>query len=240
MSIADLAPQRYPPFWRWIIEHVWRIEHAFERAHADGRAENDTRIRIFVVLAVFALVFCVMAGGAVWSATLAQSGRTGGTAVGVPERADLVDREGRLLAVNLVHYSLSLDLKDVWSKRETRAGLLAALPQLTPAQIDRALAAKKRAFLVGGLTPAERARVHELGLPGIIFEPEERRVYPLGGLAAHFIGYTEKGGESLAGAERALQDDILKAGAAGKPVALSIDVRVQAALEEELALAAAE
>ena len=56
MSIADLAPQRYPPFWRWIIEHVWRIEHAFERAHADGRAENDTRIRIFVVLAVFALV----------------------------------------------------------------------------------------------------------------------------------------------------------------------------------------
>ncbi|MCF8503999.1 MAG: penicillin-binding protein 2 [Caulobacter sp.] len=240
MSIADLAPQRYPLLWRWIIERVWRVEHAFERAHADGRAENDTRIRIFVVLMVFAVAFCIMAGGAVWSATLAQSGRAGGTAVGAPERADLVDREGRLLAVNLVHYSLSLDLKDIWSKRETRAGLLAALPQLTPTQIDKALAAKKRAFLIGGLTPAERARVHELGLPGLIFEPEERRVYPLGPLAAHFIGYTELRGESLAGAERALQEDILKAGAAGKPVALSIDVRVQAALEEELAAAAAQ
>ncbi len=238
MSIADLAPHRYPLLWRWIIERVWRVEHAFERAHADGRAENDTRIRIFVVLALFAFGFVVMSAGAVWSATVAHSGRSGGTAVGVPERADLVDREGRLLAVNLVHYSLSLDIKDVWSKRETRKALLAALPQLTPSQIDHALGAKKRAFLIGGLTPAEKARVHALGLPGIIFEPEERRVYPLGPLAAHLIGYTEKGGASLAGAERALQDDILKAGAAGKPVALAVDVRVQAALEEELAAAA--
>ena len=240
MSIADLAPHRYPLIWRWVIERVWRVEHAFERAQADGRAENDTRIRIFAVLSVFVLGFCVMAAGATWSATLAHNGRVGGTVVGTPERADLVDREGRLLAVNLIHYSLSLDIKDVWSRSETRKGLLAALPQLTPDQVDRALAAKKRAFVIGGLTPSERARVHELGLPGVIFEPEERRVYPLGPLAAHLIGYTERGGVSLAGAERALQDDILKAGAAGKPVALSIDVRVQAALEEELAAAAAE
>ena len=240
MSIADLAPHRYPLIWRWVIERVWRVEHAFERAQADGRAENDTRIRIFAVLSVFVLGFCVMAAGATWSATLAHNGRVGGTVVGTPERADLVDREGRLLAVNLIHYSLSLDIKDVWSRSETRKGLLAALPQLTPDQVDRALAAKKRAFVIGGLTPSERAKVHELGLPGVIFEPEERRVYPLGPLAAHLIGYTERGGVSLAGAERALQDDILKAGAAGKPVALSIDVRVQAALEEELAAAAAE
>ena len=240
MSIADLAPHRYPLIWRWVIERVWRVEHAFERAQADGRAENDTRIRIFAVLSVFVLGFCVMAAGATWSATLAHNGRVGGTVVGTPERADLVDREGRLLAVNLIHYSLSLDIKDVWSRSETRKGLLAALPQLTPDQVDWALAAKKRAFVIGGLTPSERAKVHELGLPGVIFEPEERRVYPLGPLAAHLIGYTERGGVSLAGAERALQDDILKAGAAGKPVALSIDVRVQAALEEELAAAAAE
>lgn len=240
MSISDLAPHRYPLFWRWIIERVWRVEHAFERAHADGRAENDTRIRIFVVLAVFTLGFVVMAGGAVWSATLSKAGQSGGTAAGVPLRADLVDREGRLLAVNLTHYTLSLETRDVWSKRDTRAALLGALPQLTPRQMDRALAAKRRAFVIGGLTPAERARVHALGLPGVVFEPEERRVYPLGPLAAHLIGYTEKGGKSLAGAERALQDDILKSGAEGKPVALSIDVRVQAALEEEMAAAAAD
>ena len=240
MSIADLAPHRYPAIWRWIIDRVWRVEHAFERAHADGRAENDTRIRIFVVMAVFSLGFLVMAGGAVWSATFASLGRGGGPVADAPERADLVDRQGRLLAVNLPHYSLSIDTSEVWSRRETRAALLQALPDLKPAQVDKALKAEKRAFLIGGLTPAERARVHDLGLPGLIFEAEERRVYPLGPLAAHLIGYTEKGGRSLAGAERALQDDILTAGVRGRPVALSIDVRVQAALEEELAAAAAE
>ena len=60
MSIADLTPQRYPALWRWIIERVWRVEHAFERAHADGRAENDTRIRIFVVMSLFAVGFVVI------------------------------------------------------------------------------------------------------------------------------------------------------------------------------------
>lgn len=240
MSLSDLAPQRYPLIWRWIIERMWRVEHAFERAHADGRAENDTRIRILLVLAVFTFGFVIMAGGAVWSAVLSDAGKGGRAIAGVPKRADLVDREGRLLAANLTHYTLSVDTREIWSKAETRAALLKTLPNLTPKQIDKALKAEKRGVVLRGLTPGERARVHNLGLPGVVFDPEERRVYPLGALAAHLLGYDEKGGAPVAGAEKALQAEILAAGEAGKPVALSIDVRVQAALEEELAAAAAE
>jgi cell division protein FtsI (penicillin-binding protein 3) len=240
MSLSDLTPQRYPLIWRWVIERVWRVEHAFERAHADGRAENDTRIRIFVVAAIFSLGFVIMAGGALYSATFSNAGKGGRTIAGAPVRADLVDREGRLLAANLTHYTLSIDTREVWSRRETRAALLAALPRLKPSQIDRALTAEKRGLVLRGLTPAEKARIHDLGLPGVVFDPEQRRVYPLGALAAHLLGYDEKGGAPVAGAEKALSAEILKAGAEGKPVALSIDVRVQAALEEELAVAAAE
>lgn len=240
MSLPDLTPHRYPLVWRWIIERVWRVEHAFERAHADGRAENDTRIRILVVAAIFSVGFLVMAGGAVWSATLSDAGKGGRAYAGAPERADLVDREGRLLAANLPHYTLSVDTREVWSRREVRAALLKALPRLKPAQLDRALAAERRGVVLRGLTPGEKARIHDLGLAGVVFDPEQRRVYPLGALAAHVIGYDEKGGEPVAGAEKALREEILKAGAEGKPVALSIDVRVQAALEEELALAAAQ
>jgi cell division protein FtsI (penicillin-binding protein 3) len=240
MSLPDLTPHRYPLVWRWIIERVWRVEHAFERAHADGRAENDTRIRILVVAAIFSLGFLVMAGGAVWSATLSDAGKGGRSYAGAPERADLVDREGRLLAANLPHYTLSVDTREVWSRREVRAALLKALPRLKPAQIDRALAAEKRGVVMRGLTPGEKARIHDLGLAGVVFDPEQRRVYPLGSLASHLIGYDEKGGAPVAGAEKALREEILKAGAEGRPVALSIDVRVQAALEEELALAAAQ
>ena len=240
MSLPDLTPHRYPLVWRWIIERVWRVEHAFERAHADGRAENDTRIRILVVAAIFSLGFLVIAGGAVWSATLSDAGKGGRAYAGAPERADLVDREGRLLAANLPHYTLSVDTREVWSRREVRTALLKALPRLKPSQVDRALAAERRGVVLRGLTPGEKARIHDLGLPGVVFDPEQRRVYPLGSLAAHLLGYDEKGGEPVAGAEKALRDEILKAGAESRPVALSIDVRVQAALEEELALAAAQ
>lgn len=240
MSLPDLTPHRYPLVWRWIIERVWRVEHAFERAHADGRAENDTRIRILVVAAVFSAGFLLMAGGAVWSATLSDAGKGGRAYAGAPERADLVDREGRLLAANLPHYTLSVDTREVWSRREVRTALLKALPRLKPSQIDRALAAERRGVVLRGLTPGEKARIHDLGLAGVVFDPEQRRVYPLGALASHLIGYDEKGGAPVAGAEKALREEILKAGAEGRPVALSIDVRVQAALEEELALAAAQ
>ena len=240
MSLSDLTPHRYPLVWRWIIERVWRVEHAFERAQHDGRAEDDTPIRILLVAAVFTLGFTIMAGGAVFSATLSDAGKGGHAFAGEPRRADLVDREGRLLAANLTHYTLSIDTREVWSRKETREALLKALPRLKPSQLDRALNAEKRGVVLRGLSPAEKARIHDLGLPGVVFDPEQRRVYPLGALAAHLLGYDEKGGAPVAGAEKALQAEILKAGAEGKPVALSIDVRVQAALEEELAIAAGE
>lgn len=66
-------------------------------------------------------------------------------------------------------------------------------------------------------------------------------MYPLGPTAAHLVGFVDSGGKGLAGAERALDDPIRKAvGGESGPVRLSIDVRVQAALEDELRKAAAE
>jgi cell division protein FtsI (penicillin-binding protein 3) len=76
--------------------------------------------------------------------------------------------------------------------------------------------------------------VHALGLPGVSFEEEDKRVYPLGMSAAHLIGFSDSGGRGLAGVERALDKEIQDGGRAGAPVQLSIDLRVQAALEDEL------
>jgi cell division protein FtsI (penicillin-binding protein 3) len=79
-----------------------------------------------------------------------------------------------------------------------------------------------------------------MGLPGVSFEPEQRRVYPLGSTAAHVIGFSDSGGEGLAGAEGALNEDIRSAAAGHGAVPLSIDLRIQAALEDELYKAAAQ
>lgn len=225
---------------RWLIERVWGLEHAFERARASGRAEDDTRLRIFFVLVLFALGFIGLAVGAT-RAALFSDARSAGVAASLgASRADLVDRNGMLLAADLLHYGLYIDPREIWDQKETRQGLLKLLPNLEPARLERALRGNRRIFVLGALTPEERNRVHQLGLPGISFEPEQRRVYPLGTSAAHIVGFADAGGEGIAGAEAAFNDDIRTAARNGGPVALSIDLRVQGALEDELYKAVAE
>ena len=228
------------PVPRWLAERIWRLEHAFERARASGKAEDDTRLRIFVVLALFAVAFAVLAVGATRAALFSDAATTGLADPALGTRADIVDRNGQLLAADLLHYGLYLDPHEIWDTRETRRALQAALPDLDPTRLHKILRADRRTFLVGSLTPEERNRVHALGLPGISFEPEQRRVYPLGTTASHLIGFVqENGGKPLAGAEAALDADILR-GADGGSVPLSIDLRVQGALEDELYKAVAE
>ncbi|ODT58675.1 peptidoglycan D,D-transpeptidase FtsI family protein [Phenylobacterium sp.] len=239
MSLAH--PSFEAPGWRWLKARVWGLEHAFERARAAGKAEDDTRIRIFFVLTLFAVAFLVLAVGATRAALFSDAGRGGGYvgAVGAA-RADLVDRNGAMLAADLLHYGLYVDPREIWDADEVRRALRAALPDINRQRLEKVLRGERRGFVIAGLTPEQRARVHALGLPGVSFEPEERRVYPLGRTAAHLIGFADTGGVGLAGAERAL-NDVIRAGAPGKAaVPLSIDLRVQAALEDELYKAAAE
>ena len=86
--------------------------------------------------------------------------------------------------------------------------------------------------LIGGLTADQQAQIHELCLPGVTFEEESGRDYPLDTLAAHVIGFTSKDGLGLAGAEKAFDSAIRTDRTTSVP--LSIDLRVQGARENEL------
>jgi len=243
MSLSNLGPGGFQPaLWRWLIERVWRLEHAFERSRAQAKPEDDTRIRIFLVMGFFSLCFVGVAVGAGWAALFSRAGQGNGYAQGADgARGDVVDRTGKLLAVDLAHYALYVDPREVWDAKEVRRALGKALPQVPAKRLDKAVFGDHRAFVLGGLTPDEKDAIFNLGLPGISFEEQERRMYPLGPTAAHLIGFVDSGGKGLAGAERALDDPIRKAaGGEGAPTQLSIDVRVQAALEDELRKAAAE
>lgn len=239
MSLADLVPGRLPPGFRWLGEGMWRLEHAFERSRAADRPEDDTRIRIFLVMLAFAVAFGVLAMGATRAAVFSGVGPGGYYGGPAGARADLVDRNGQLLALDLTHHGLYLDPFEVWDQAETRRALLTVVPGLNPGRLEKALHAERRTYLVGALTPAQKQRIHELGLPGIYFEPEQHRVYPLGHTASHLLGFTDSGGEGLAGVELALNEEIRAASAEQGQMPLSIDLRVQAALEEELGRAAA-
>lgn len=239
MSVISPNPPRGHPTltqgWRWLGESVWRVEHAFERSKAAGRAADDTRLRIFFILAIFALAFVTAGVEATRAALFSKLGGAGLSVLTPAEaRADILDRRGRLLALDLTHFGLYLDPREVWDAKETRRAVLAALPKLSRERLNRALGSNRREYLIGGLTPQERARVHDLGLPGIAFEEEARRVYPLGRSAAHLIGFSDSGGHGLAGAERGLDSVLRTGGPHGHAEALAIDLRVQAALEDEV------
>lgn len=252
MTVHDPSPRTYRPAprvsgalrllpsWRWLTEGILRIEHAFERARAEARPEEDTRVRIFFIMTVFCVVFSVLAVFAGRAALFVPAGGARGSSVGQLTRADLVDRNGQILATNITHYGLYIDPREVWDLDLARRQIRRALPEVPVERLDRVLAGKRRLVVMNGLTPAQREAVHNLALGGVTFEPENRRSYPLGDATSHVIGRADTGGVGISGSELAFDSEIRAGGATGEPFALSIDLRVQGVLETELAAAAAE
>ena len=237
MSPVDFVRGGGWNIWSWFGDRVWQVERAFEQAKAQRR-EQDATYRIFFVLVLFATAFATLACGAVTAALVMGGREASGVAPATMARSDLVDRNGQLLAIDLIHYGAYLDPRDVWEVDQTRQALMAALPPQAHERVAKAFSTGRRTYLIGGLTPEQKDKLHDLGLPGLTFQEEDRRVYPLGSTAAHLIGFTDTGAKGLAGAERGLDKLILQNGAEGRPVQLSIDLRVQAALDEELKTAA--
>jgi cell division protein FtsI (penicillin-binding protein 3) len=233
MSPADIPLHRIPPAWRWITEPFWRVERAFRRAKAEDRAEDDTRLRIFFVLALFTAAFLTLAAGAARVALFSDNDRNGAEGAPPGARAELTDRNGQLLAVDLPHFGLYYDPHENWNPDEVRRVLGVALPELSADRLDRALKADRRQYLIGGLTPADKDRIDDLGLPGLSFQPEPKRAYLMGPTAGHLIGFVDRGGVGISGAELAL-DKPIRADAGKSSVPLSIDLRVQAALQDEV------
>jgi cell division protein FtsI (penicillin-binding protein 3) len=196
------------------------------------------RTRLLATAALFALVFIVVAlrlaeivvlsGGGAES----HAGRIRPVAPPVPVRADIVDRNGSLLATTLDSPSLYADPRQIIDAGEATRALRTVLPQLDPVQTQAKLASGKSfVWLKRHLTPKQVYEVNKLGIPGLQFEHEERRVYPFSDLAAHVVGYCGIDNNGLAGIERALD---AKTKASRQPVELSLDARVQFILHEEL------
>lgn len=205
------------------------------------RALEVSHSRVLLGASLFAVVFLVIAARLV-AVTLLPDGAN--TAVAAPvktktaDRADIVDRNGVVLATSLTTASLYANPRQVQNPDETAEVLNSVLPDLniasTAAKLDT-----DRSFiwLKRNLTPRQQQAVNRLGLPGIYFQAETKRVYPQGNLTAHVVGFTDVDSRGIAGVERSF-DDLLQGGE--RPLQLSIDVRVQAILREELGRAVAD
>ena len=195
---------------------------------------SQARVRIIMGVVIFGLVFVLLISRlAEVSLLRAPKSFLPIAANEVKTRADIVDRNGELLAASLETYSLHADPRKVWDAVASTEAITSVLPDLDPAIVEERLTSGKSfVWIKRNLTPKERQQVFALGLPELSFQIEPKRVYPRGRLAAHVLGFTDIDLNGTAGAERAF-DKRLSAKDAD-PIKLSIDMRVQFALEDEL------
>jgi len=195
-------------------------------------SEGRIRIRIGVAIFVFALVVAIVRLAEISLLTDGNGSRFYKNA-NEQYRADIVDRNGELLATTLETYALYARSKYIWSRSETVEQLSSVLPDMTRDELIRRLQRRGDQVLIRrGLTPKEKQAVFHLGIPGLIFQTEPQRIYPRGNLAAHVVGFSDVDLKGLAGAERAFNDDLSSDNAPS--LALSVDLRVQNAVAEEL------
>lgn len=198
-----------------------------------------SRDRTRLVGLAIGLLFVLMAGrgGFLALSDAPARGATRALTASIESRADIVDRNGELLATSVVSWSLWADPSLVWDGSEAAAKLVKLFPDLDEGDLSARLSNTSRKFewVKRGLTPRQREHVVALGLEGLNFTEEARRAYPRGALAGHVLGYANSDGEGIAGIELS-QNAELQGG--GGPVRLTLDIGVQSALEAELATAA--
>jgi cell division protein FtsI (penicillin-binding protein 3) len=158
-------------------------------------------------------------------------------------RADITDRNGRLLATNMMTHALYAHPRQMIDPGRVARELAAIFPDIDAADLERRFTdGRSFMWLRRVLSPEQQQLVHEIGDPGLLFGPREMRLYPNGSLAAHVLGGASFGAEGVhsaeivgtAGIEKALDARLRDPALASQPLALSLDLTLQAATAEIL------
>ncbi|WP_333572555.1 peptidoglycan D,D-transpeptidase FtsI family protein [Sphingomonas sp.] len=154
----------------------------------------------------------------------------------LPARGDIVDRNGTPLARSIDAWTIAIHPNQVIGDKAALAQKLAELmPERSQGQYYALLnSGGGFAFLKRRALPELVNQVNALGEPAIEFQRETDRLYPQSDMAAHVLGYLDDKGRGVTGMEKVLEARLTDPAQRGKPVTLSLDTRVQAALESEL------
>lgn len=160
----------------------------------------------------------------------------------LPPRGEIADRNGVPLARAFPAYALWFNPTAlgedgtplVSEPEEVAARLKAIFPDLDESRVAAQFAAGKQGYIRRRVLPEEANRVQEIGELALEMPMENDRHYPQGSMAAHVLGYVAADGKGRVGMEQVLDKHLSDPNTRGTPVSLSIDSRVQGALEDEL------
>ncbi len=226
----------------------WKKKHLNNKLDVhnfSARRLHSSRLRLLFSLLCFLILYGIM------GACLISYGLKGGQieeakgprVIQLATRPDIVDRNGRLLATDIKTYSLFAEPRRIIDVDETIELLSTVLPNLNWQETYKRLKRKSGfSWIQRGLTPTQKSQIMALGIPGIGFRTEIRRFYPGGSVASHILGMVNVDNQGIAGMEKYIDDASLSVlRAAGfvtesslKPVQLSLDVRIQTIVHDEL------
>ncbi len=218
-----------------------RIRHEQMRDASRQRAEGRLLVLGVFFFCAFTVVGARMGVMATTDPTEPRAAAPG--SVISATRADIVDRNGNLLATNFETHALYAQPHHMIDPARTAKQLVAVFPDLSEERLMRDFTGKRKfLWIKKRISPEQMQAVHEIGEPGLLFAPRDMRLYPNGALAAHIMGGSSFGREGVHGAEvigvagaEKYFDDYLRDPANGnKPLELSIDMTVQAASERIL------
>ena len=218
-----------------------RIRHEQMRDSARQRAEGRLLVLGVFFFCAFAVVGVRMGIMATTDPTEPRAAAPG--SVISATRADIVDRNGNLLATNFETHALYAQPHHMIDPERAVKKLMEVFPDLNEKRLTKDFTGKRKfLWIKKKISPEQMQAVHEIGEPGLLFAPRDMRLYPNGALAAHIMGGASFGKEGVHGAEvigvagaEKYFDDYLRDPANGnKPLELSIDMTVQAASERIL------
>ncbi len=206
------------------------------------RAERRLKFTASCFLLGFVVVGLKMGAIAASEAREPATGSLSGAAI-VSQRADITDREGRVLATNVTATALYAQPHLMVDPIAAAQGLSVIFPDMNAETWQRRFTSGSKFFwLKGNISPEQQQAVHDLGEPGLLFGRREMRLYPNGPLAAHLLGGARYGEQDVraaeikgvAGVEKTFDTYLSDPAQEGAPLRLSIDIPVQTAIEQVL------
>lgn len=227
---------------------LWRaVPRPGARRESPERTRARAERRIKVLGAFFLLAYVTVGGRMAVLASSEPEEPSGPSSITAPilsTRADITDREGRILATNLATHALYAQPQEMIDPARAARELAAIFPELDEAELlEDFTGERKFLWIRRQISPEQVQLVHDIGEPGLLFGPREMRLYPNGAVAAHILGGASYGRESVdsaevigvAGVERFFDARLRDPAQQHEPLALSLDLSVQAAMEEVLA-----
>jgi cell division protein FtsI (penicillin-binding protein 3) len=216
------------------------ISTSSQGVEAPRTAIEIAKGRLVIAVLLFSFAFVVMAARTIELGLTTEAPKSmAHRQITVPpvqfRRADIIDQNGEILATSLATASLYANPSKVKDAADVARRLVAVLPDLSYADVEAKLSSSNHfVWLKRKLSPRQKWAVNALGVPAFKFENEEERLYPHGRLAAHVLGPVDIDNNGLGGVEYFFNERLNDKGQVGNPLKLSIDIRVQYALADEL------